>query len=117
MKIIRAYESETILREVLLPVCATGSSTSKFRGGARGPNLLRLLGTWSVEGLDGVEGSEGGKGGRQKTMFSMSTHKTPLAVGSEQRPMNSIREPRFGGGTFFHRGAALSSLHLKHEKS
>lgn len=40
-KPIRTYESVTILKEDLEPVPA-GSST-KFRGGARGPNLLRLL--------------------------------------------------------------------------
>jgi hypothetical protein len=109
------HESGTTLRPVNdgLPR-ATGSSTSKSRGVARGPNLRRLLGTRSVEGDEEAEGDDKAE---QKTMFSTSTDKVPLVVGSEHREINSMSEARFGGGTFLHRGEDLSSKHLKDEES
>jgi hypothetical protein len=67
--------------------------------------------------VEGEEGAEGDDKAEQKTMFSKSTDKMPLVVGTEQREINSIMEARFGGGTFLHRGVDLSSKHLKGEGS
>ena len=53
----------------------------------------------------------------ENAMETMLMATRPFGRTSKTGPITLTCAPRAGGGTFFHRGDALSSLHLKREMS